>query len=410
MRITALGATALAVAALGGAPALAAIPQAPASTAGPDSTAEPVPSPASSPVASADASPTAEPTSDPAPEPGPTSAPTDEPTTEPSPSPTSEPSPTPEPTPTDDPTPKSTEDPGKTVKPSTVKSHGEWYEVMVDGKRAPEGSTFSAVERNPDGTVTKHDFIIGEKGRVFHVDTSKSQNKGEAVDPRKVTLKVENGSVEFINEPTPTPSVSPTPPPDNQTPPGDDDTQQPPRPNPPATKPPVQDPPEEDGRQPGERPGKQPGERPGNQDEGDTDNGSNGQEKSKDEDGNNSGAKDRTQDPDTGNGTVPGQAGADWTPGNSGDEETREPDYSDPVPQNPDDAGEVSQDIIAGPEPSHEDHAGAPTASSSDGEDTAADAAEADGSFPWSLAVLLGTGVVGLLLAVFLFARRKSED
>ncbi|MDK8347152.1 hypothetical protein QP868_11260 [Brevibacterium sp. UMB1308A] len=446
MRITALGATALAVAALGGAPALAAIPQSPASVPGPASTAEPVPSPASSPVTRADASPTAEPTSDPAPESEPTSAPTDAPTADPTdnpgdtdpsdstsetdvtptdaptpdrrtspntestPEPSDEPSPAPSPDPTSEPTPKSTEDPGKTVKPSTVKSHGEWYEVMVDGKRAPEGSTFSAVERNPDGTETKHDFIIGKNGQVFHFDTSKLQNKGEAVDPSEVTLKVENGSVEFINEPTPTPSVSPTPPPDNQTPPDDDDTQQPPRPNPPATKPPVQDPPEEDGRQPGERPGKQPGERPGNQDEGDTDNGSNGQEKSKDEDGNNSGAKDRTQDPDTGNGTVPGQAGADWTPGNSGDEETREPDYSDPVPQNPDDAGEVSQDIIAGPEPSHEDHAGAPTASSSDGEDTAADAAEADGSFPWSLAVLLGTGVVGLLLAVFLFARRKSED
>ncbi|MDK7749416.1 hypothetical protein QP572_03480 [Brevibacterium sp. UMB10442] len=431
MRITALGATALAVAALGGAPALAAIPQSPASVPGPASTAEPVPSPASSPVTRADAGPSAEPTSDPTsdstpePNPEPSVAPTSGPTptaeptqdrrtspnTESTPEPSDEPSPVPSPDPTSEPTPKSTEDPGKTVKPSTVKSHGEWYEVMVDGKRAPEGSTFSAVERNPDGTVTKHDFIIGEKGRVFHVDTSKSQNKGEAVDPRKVTLKVENGSVRFVNVPapptSPTPAPEPTSPPNDETPPGN---QQPPRPNPPATKPPVQDPPEEDGRQPGERPGKQPGERPGNQDEGDTDNGSNGQEKSKDEDGNNSGAKDRTQDPDTGNGTVPGQAGADWTPGNSGDEETREPDYSDPVPQNPDDAGEVSQDIIAGPEPSHEDHAGAPTASSSDGEDTAADAAEADGSFPWSLAVLLGTGVVGLLLAVFLFARRKSED
>lgn len=432
MRITALSATALAVAALGGAPALAAIPQAPASIAGPASASEPV----ASPTPSADASPTAEPTSDPTsdstpePNPEPSVAPTSGPTptaeptpdrrtspnTESTPEPSDEPSPVPSPDPTSEPTPKSTEDPGLPVKRSTVESRGEWYRVMVDDKPAPEGTTFSAVERNPDGTVTTHDFIIGEDGQVFRVDTSKSQNRGEAVDPRKVTLKVENGSVEFINEPTPTPPVSPTPPPDNQTPPGDDDaTQRPPRPKPPLTEPPVQDPPEEDGRQPGERPGehpgeRQPGERPGNQDEGDTDNGSNGQEKPEDEDGNNSDAKDRTQDPDTGNGTVPGQAGADWTPGNSGDEKTREPDYSDPVPQNPDDAGEVSQDIIAGPEPSQENHDGSPTAPSSDGEDTAVDAADTGGSFPWSLAVLLGTGVVGLLLAVFLFARRKSED
>lgn len=400
MRITALSATALAVAALGGAPALAAIPQAPASVAGPASAAEPM----ARPVASADASPTAEPTSEPTPTDAPTpdrrTSPNTEATPEPTDGPTAKPAPTPEPTPSDEPTPKSTE-----VKPSTVKSRGEWYQVMVDGKPAPEGSTFSAVERQEDGKVIRHDFIIGENGRVFRVDNSKPQNKGEAVDPRKVTLKVENESVEFISEPAPTPPVSPTPPPnDGKTPPGDDDdTQRPPRPNPPPTEPPAPNPPEEDGRQPGER--------PGNQGDGNSGDESDNQENPHGKDGNTKADdKDRTQDPDTGNGTVPGQAGTDWTPGNSGDEETREPNYSDPVPQNPDEAGEVSEDIIAGPEPSQENHTGAPTAPSSESEDKAVDAAEPSGSFPWSLAVLLGAGAVGLFLAVFLFARRKSED
>ncbi|EFG46683.1 hypothetical protein HMPREF0183_2039 [Brevibacterium mcbrellneri ATCC 49030] len=365
MRITALSATALAVAALGGAPALAAIPQAPASITGTASASDP----------------------------------TDEPSPAPTDGPTAEPSPAPSPEPTTEPTPKSTKDPGQSVTPSTVINRGEWYQVMVDDKPAPEGSTFSAVERKQDGKEKIHDFIVGEGGRAFHLDTSKPHDQGEAVDPREVTLKIENGSVEFINKPTPTP-----PPNDGKTPPEDDNgSQKPPRPKPPLTKPPAPNPPDEDGRQPGKR--------PGNHGDGNSGDESDNQENPDGKDGNTKADdKDRTQDPDTGNGTVPGQAGTDWTPGDSGDEQTHAPDYSDPVPQNPDEAGEVSEDIIAGPEPSQENHTGAPTAPSNESEDKAVDAAEPSGSFPWSLAVLLGAGAVGLFLAVFLFARRKSED
>jgi len=318
-----------------------------------------------------------------------------------------------------------------------MKNRGEWYQVYVDGKPATEGSTFSAVERAEDGSVRTHDFIIGEDGRVFHVDTSKPQNKGEQVDPRVVKLKVENGSVEFINEPTPEPPTSPrptpsptTPPDDGRTPPGDDsDDQEPPRPNPPIDEPPVTEPPAneppeqippgEGERQPGERPDGQDGQGGDQDGQGGDQDGPDGQQKpddknkdGEDKDGDGApDANDRIQDPDTGNGTVPGQAGADWAPGNSGDEQTRAPDYSDPVPRNPDDAGEESQDVIAGPEPSHENHTSASAEPSKSGKAKKADSAsDEDGSFPWSLAVLLGAGVIGLLLAVFIFARRKSEE
>lgn len=372
MRITTLCATAVAVVALGSVPALAATPLPSA----------PVTEPATPP----------------------TTNPTDEPVdTEPD-SPTSAPdsstSDTPiESTPEPSPTRNTTEQPSQPITPSSVKNRGNWYQALVDGKPAPTGSTFSAVERQANGTVKRHDFTTGDNGKVFRVDTNEPQNKGEAVNPRVVTLKIKNGSVEFINEPAPTTPTSPTPAPeppteDGKTPPRDDDSQKPPRPKPPVAEPPVNTPPEEDGRQPGDR-----SDTPGGKNNADDTEGRNKPS-----------GKDRTRDPDTGNGTVPGQAGTDWTPGSTGNEQTRAPDYSDPVPQNPDDAGEVSEDTIAGPEPSYENHTSAATDPSKDSTDAANDSGETDGSFPWSLAALVGVGAIGLLLAAFLFARRKSED
>lgn len=366
MRISALGATALATVALGSAPALSAFAQV---------APEPV-------------------------EPTPTATSTPHPTTTSAPptipnngtDPTESPEPTPSPTPSSD----------TTITPSSVVNRGTWYQAMLNGKPAGVGSTFKASERTSSG-FKDHKFITGDNGKVFHFNANRPDDTGKVADPRSITLRVVNGNVQFTDEPFPTPT--PTPSPTSSPKPSDDDesvddngatdengSQDDNAPTQPQPQPP---------KQPGTS-NNPPQKRP---DDGDT-------KQSGDRSRKSDKKQERTRDPDTGNGTIPGQAGNDWTP-DRGTSETRVPNYSDPVPQNPDDGNSESEDVIVAPANNSSGGSGANPEAGSDNSssnDTSARRTAQDASFPWTVALLIGAGALGLFLVLFVFSRRNSDD
>lgn len=141
----------------------------------------------------------------------------------------------------------------------------------------------------------------------------------------------------------------------------------------------------------------------------DSDSGNNANKDSgKDADSGNSEPGPVTPDPSTGNGStegrdqVPGSVGDDWLPGRDGDNQT--PDYSDPVPRDPDSASpnEDTDLITGGNHPSPRDNNQASTSFSESLASTL--------SSSWPIFVLAAFGMAAVGFILFVVGRRKKRD
>lgn len=348
------------------------------------------------------------------------------------------------------------ESPTPRVAPDAVASHGDWYVASRGGAPLPAGSVFSATEVTDGGTV-EHRFVTGADGKVYVYDPQAAGFMGAVVDPGEVTLEFADGGVRFVDEPLgglePTTSPSTTPEadivpapeesssgsieqgdpvePGQQTPGGLDGNSDTPGsgdmpdgtdggagsgdgsgtgtdspggdgPAGPHDTPDEADTPA-DPTDPNTQPGDNPGSGEGTGEAAPT----------------SAPPTSRTRDPETGNGNAEapgnGPVGADWAPpgaGRTGGVDGPPRDYSDPVPQAPDD-GAVNDDTIAGP--GEATSAGGETDQVVDARPSGTGEAGENGrvsvsSFPWPLAALIGVGAAGLLVVVFVFARRGRRD
>lgn len=115
-----------------------------------------------------------------------------------------------------------------------------------------------------------------------------------------------------------------------------------------------------------------------------------------------------TPDPSTGNGskdersTIPGTAGDEWLPGD--DEKSQRPDYSDPVPRNPDSpAPDDDTDLITGgnkPQPRGNDQP-----STSFGESIVSTIVSS-----WPIFVLAASGMAAVGFIIYLMGRRSKRS
>lgn len=124
-------------------------------------------------------------------------------------------------------------------------------------------------------------------------------------------------------------------------------------------------------------------------------------------DGGADGAK-TTPDPSTGNGSadirnvIPGDVGPDWLPG--GGDDSRQPDYSDPVPRNPDTkAPEDDTDLITG------GSTPSPRSDSSGDLDSFSESITSTIASSWPVLVLAALGMAAVGFIIFLVGKRKKQ-
>lgn len=146
----------------------------------------------------------------------------------------------------------------------------------------------------------------------------------------------------------------------------------------------------------------------------DSDSSDSGEDDEKDSDGagssaGTSDADDTTPDPSTGNGspddereTIPGTAGDEWLPGD--DEDAERPDYSDPVPRNPDEqTPKDDTDLITGgDQPSPRANQNPAT---SFGESIISTIVSS-----WPIFVLAASGMAAVGFIIYLMGRRGKQD